>query len=461
MNQGGDKHLTQGLAANTNFEPGASGNSTGLNGTQVSHGQLYINASRQESAVEVIDFCDHVVMLQTVNATSTEVTSTEVTSTEVTSTEIMSTDVIKAQTLPLICGLIDNQNNQGRFLKQNSDNEFKKILTSPSSIIVAGLHVVLVFMLFSLADNTISHFVEISREQAVKAATSESNNQEIKAYFLTAEQITQLAKTLPSEQALIEEVVSEVITNEEIIDQTISNKQSTNKVVDTSSIAPAVATSPKDTVNQKAISPKPIDQKDIDQKAVNQKPIDYKPIIEKLPIAEAVQAETHQFDWSSVDSMYLQQQKDSSNEHLFKPQLFNETISKANTITSDNLSAINQASHSFINKLNQQQVNQQISQQAHLATSVSGASTSELTPEMDDIELIVIEDKRQPTTLNHRLDPNRIVKIGETCHRLVALPTQINPYAEGLDLGHPCEGGKTKKALDNAIQQRLSKLKLP
>ncbi|PMG31720.1 hypothetical protein BCU94_07180 [Shewanella sp. 10N.286.52.C2] len=446
MNQGGDKHLTQGLAENTNFEPGASGNSTGLNGTQVSHGQLYINASRQESAVEVIDFCDHVVMLQTVNATSTEVTSTE----------IMSTDVIKAQTLPLICGLIDNQNNQGRFLKQNSDNEFKKILTSPSSIIVAGLHVVLVFMLFSLADNTISHFVEISREQAVKAATSESNNQEIKAYFLTAEQITQLAKTLPSEQALIEEVVSEVITNEEIIDQTISNKQSTNKVVDTSSIAPAVATSPKDTVNQKAISPKPIDQK-----AVNQKPIDYKPIIEKLPIAEAVQAETHQFDWSSVDSMYLQQQKDSSNEHLFKPQLFNETISEANTITSDNLSAINQASHSFINKLNQQQVNQQISQQAHLATSVSGASTSELTPEMDDIELIVIEDKRQPTTLNHRLDPNRIVKIGETCHRLVALPTQINPYAEGLDLGHPCEGGKTKKALDNAIQQRLSKLKLP
>ncbi|MFC1519689.1 hypothetical protein ACFL6Z_08205 [Pseudomonadota bacterium] len=451
MNQGGDKHLTQGLAANTNFEPGASGNSTGLNGTQVSHGQLYINASRQESAVEVIDFCDHVVMLQTVNATSTEVTSTE----------IMSTDVIKAQTLPLICGLIDNQNNQGRFLKQNSDNEFKKILTSPSSIIVAGLHVVLVFMLFSLADNTISHFVEISREQAVKAATSESNNQEIKAYFLTAEQITQLAKTLPSEQALIEEVVSEVITNEEIIDQIISNKQSTNKVVDTSSIAPAVATSPKDTVNQKAISPKPIDQKDIDQKAVNQKPIDYKPIIEKLPIAEAVQAETHQFDWSSVDSMYLQQQKDSSNEHLFKPQLFNETISEANTITSDNLSAINQASHSFINKLNQQQVNQQISQQAHLATSVSGASTSELTPEMDDIELIVIEDKRQPTTLNHRLDPNRIVKIGETCHRLVALPTQINPYAEGLDLGHPCEGGKTKKALNNAIQQRLSKLKLP
>ncbi|PMG43466.1 hypothetical protein [Shewanella sp. 10N.286.52.B9] len=451
MNQGGDKHLTQGLAANTNFEPGASGNSTGLNGTQVSHGQLYINASRQESAVEVIDFCDHVVMLQTVNATSTEVTSTEVTS-----TEIMSTDVIKAQTLPLICGLIDNQNNQGRFLKQNSDNEFKKILTSPSSIIVAGLHVVLVFMLFSLADNTISHFVEISREQAVKAATSESNNQEIKAYFLTAEQITQLAKTLPSEQALIEEVVSEVITNEEIIDQTISNKQSTNKVVDTSSIAPAVATSPKDTVNQKAISPKPIDQK-----AVNQKPIDYKPIIEKLPIAEAVQAETHQFDWSSVDSMYLQQQKDSSNEHLFKPQLFNETISEANTITSDNLSAINQASHSFINKLNQQQVNQQISQQAHLATSVSGASTSELTPEMDDIELIVIEDKRQPTTLNHRLDPNRMVKIGETCHRLVALPTQINPYAEGLDLGHPCEGGKTKKALNNAIQQRLSKLKLP
>ncbi|MDO6679920.1 hypothetical protein [Shewanella sp. 4_MG-2023] len=449
MNQGGDKHLTQGLAANTNFEPGASGNSTGLNGTQVSHGQLYINASRQESAVEVIDFCDHVVMLQTVNATSTEVTSTE----------IMSTDVIKAQTLPLICGLIDNQNNHGRFLKQNSDNEFKKILTSPSSIIVAGLHVVLVFMLFSLADNTISHFVEISREQAVKAATSESNNQEIKAYFLTAEQITQLAKTLPSEQALIEEVVSEVITNEEIIDQTISNKQSTNKVVDTR--APAVATSPKDTVNQKAISPKPIDQKDIDQKAVNQKPIDYKPIIEKLPIAEAVQAETHQFDWSSVDSMYLQQQKDSSNEHLFKPQLFNETISEANTITSDNLSAINQASHSFINKLNQQQVNQQISQQAHLATSVSGASTSELTPEMDDIELIVIEDKRQPTTLNHRLDPNRIVKIGETCHRLVALPTQINPYAEGLDLGHPCEGGKTKKALDNAIQQRLSKLKLP
>lgn len=90
-----------------------------------------------------------------------------------------------------------------------------------------------------------------------------------------------------------------------------------------------------------------------------------------------------------------------------------------------------------------------------------GASLSEMTPEMPRYQVQIIEDKRQPSTLNHRLDPNRRVKIGDTCFKVVNLSTQINPYGEGLGFGKPCDPvHPTKRAIDAAISHRLSKMKI-
>ncbi|ABE55053.1 hypothetical protein Sden_1769 [Shewanella denitrificans OS217] len=90
-----------------------------------------------------------------------------------------------------------------------------------------------------------------------------------------------------------------------------------------------------------------------------------------------------------------------------------------------------------------------------------GASLSEMTPEMPRYQVKIIEDKTQPTTSNHRLDPNRRVKIGDTCYKVVNLSTQINPHGEGLGFAEPCDPvSATKRSLDAAISNRLSKMKL-
>jgi hypothetical protein len=90
-----------------------------------------------------------------------------------------------------------------------------------------------------------------------------------------------------------------------------------------------------------------------------------------------------------------------------------------------------------------------------------GASLSEMTPEMPRYQVKIIEDKTQPSTLNHRLDPNRRVKIGDTCYKVVNLSTQINPHGEGLGFGKPCDPvHPTKRAIDAAISHRLSQMKI-
>jgi hypothetical protein len=94
-------------------------------------------------------------------------------------------------------------------------------------------------------------------------------------------------------------------------------------------------------------------------------------------------------------------------------------------------------------------------------TNNIGASLSEMTPEMTRYQVKTIEDKIQPTTSNHRLDPNRRVKIGDTCYKVVNLSTQINPYGEGLGFAEPCDPvNPTKRALDAAIGERLSKMSI-
>ncbi|MCL1045136.1 hypothetical protein L2737_07320 [Shewanella electrodiphila] len=312
-------------------------------------------------------------------------------------------------------------------------SKFKTIRKSltPTVFMVAIAHILAFVILLVLAGQTVNIFVEI--------ATSKQENQtetkEINAYFITAEQL----------DSLINQDTSASDVNETQIDHTATEPQDNAITI-------------QDAVKEEVIEERVDDATSVETKinTVNLPEMnssDNQLIeVEKINKISAIVEVKEDFNWANVDSMYLQQEKDDDvSSHLFKDTKLNQHL----------FTGTNAVKHQVLKNLNQQALNTLISQQAHLATSKSGASLSELTPEMFDIEIIEIEDKRQATTLDHRLDPNRIMKHGETCYRIVPLPTQINPHAEGLGFAEPCDSAKMKKALGKAIQNRLSKVQLP
>ena len=60
------------------------------------------------------------------------------------------------------------------------------------------------------------------------------------------------------------------------------------------------------------------------------------------------------------------------------------------------------------------------------------SNLSEMSPEMEVLIVPNADDFSGPTSLDLELDPNRIVRKGDTCYRVVKVGTQINPYAENL-----------------------------
>lgn len=88
------------------------------------------------------------------------------------------------------------------------------------------------------------------------------------------------------------------------------------------------------------------------------------------------------------------------------------------------------------------------------------SNMSEMSPEMEVLFVPNADDFGGTTSLDLPLDPNRIVRKGDTCYRVVQLGTQVNPYAENLGFPFDCSGKKINQAIDDAIQSRLNKMML-
>ncbi len=56
--------------------------------------------------------------------------------------------------------------------------------------------------------------------------------------------------------------------------------------------------------------------------------------------------------------------------------------------------------------------------------------------------------------LDLALDPNRRVRIGDTCYQVVQVGNQINPYAENLGYAFDCGEDKVQQQLDALIEKR-------
>ncbi|MFV0596719.1 hypothetical protein [Shewanella sp.] len=86
------------------------------------------------------------------------------------------------------------------------------------------------------------------------------------------------------------------------------------------------------------------------------------------------------------------------------------------------------------------------------------STMSEMSPEMEVLIVPNADDFSGPTSLDLELDPNRIVRKGDTCYRVVKVGTQINPYAENLGFPFDCSGKKMNQEIDDAIKAQLDKM---
>ncbi|BCV36692.1 hypothetical protein TUM17377_20200 [Shewanella chilikensis] len=105
----------------------------------------------------------------------------------------------------------------------------------------------------------------------------------------------------------------------------------------------------------------------------------------------------------------------------------------------------------------QQQALQQLSQQ-YADKATGRKSLSEMDGEMEVLWVNDADDFNKVASLDLPLDPNRIVKDGDTCYRVVKVPTPLNPYAENLGFPFKCGQTEMEKALKEAVASRLKRL---
>ncbi|GIU18536.1 hypothetical protein [Shewanella sp. MBTL60-007] len=121
--------------------------------------------------------------------------------------------------------------------------------------------------------------------------------------------------------------------------------------------------------------------------------------------------------------------------------------------------SVSQFTQSYLEKQKASQLDALIIDKAEQYTQKR--SLSEMDADMQELIFPEVEKYSKVITTDHRLDPNRIVRHGDTCYRIVKVPTQLNPYAENIGYPFNCGGDKIKKAINDAISARLEKRMLP
>ena len=83
-------------------------------------------------------------------------------------------------------------------------------------------------------------------------------------------------------------------------------------------------------------------------------------------------------------------------------------------------------------------------------------SLSEMDGDMEILQLSSLDEFTTAVTLDSHIDPNRIVKQGDTCYRIVKVGTVLNPHAENLGYPFQCGGQTIQQALKAALDKRLA-----
>lgn len=178
--------------------------------------------------------------------------------------------------------------------------------------------------------------------------------------------------------------------------------------------------------------------------------------IKSAPIEEPVSSEPASSEPVLATTISTPTVKSNHQPKEPKPTINSTLNTSTNTINA--AFSMQQAATQYLQQHNNQQLEQLIGAQTAAKNKPVG-SLSEMDTEVEFIELIPNIDTSQPHTLNHKLDPNRIVKQGDYCYRVVNLATQVNPHGWGLGFAEYCGENEQKQLLTEAINNRVNKVK--
>ncbi|MCS6210070.1 hypothetical protein [Shewanella baltica] len=219
----------------------------------------------------------------------------------------------------------------------------------------------------------------------------------------------------------------------------------------TSSVTPTTVPTPPTQVKPLPIFEKVVPEK-VDQGKV-------KPDTVKPDITQSSQSQSSAQSEVQPAEVTAKKPTNALDTTEIKPQLGAKSSPAAegeSTIaTSSNMSLFTQQ---YFERQREQALDDLVIEQADKFTRKS--NMSEMSPEMEVLFVPNADDFGGTTSLDLPLDPNRIVRKGDTCYRVVQVGTQVNPYAENLGFPFDCSGKKINQAIDDAIQSRLNKMML-
>lgn len=239
-----------------------------------------------------------------------------------------------------------------------------------------------------------------------------------------------------------------------------------DKTEATSSVTPTIVPTPQTQVKPLPILEKVMPETIAPEKAVSEKVESEKvnPDTVKPNITQSSQSQSKKTqsiapsDEQPTETMATKPTNTLDTSEL-KPQLGAKSSPAAegeSTIaTSSSMSLFTQQ---YFERQREQELDDLVIEQADKFTRKS--NMSEMSPEMEVLFVPNADDFGGTTSLDLPLDPNRIVRKGDTCYRVVQVGTQVNPYAENLGFSFDCSGKKINQAIDDAIQSQLNKMML-
>lgn len=150
--------------------------------------------------------------------------------------------------------------------------------------------------------------------------------------------------------------------------------------------------------------------------------------------------------------------KSAITKKLIQKSLKRPNITINNSSTTIAKATTAQTTQSYLQKLQAKQFNDMLQQQAdsYLQQKLQLGTLSEITPNPTALDLVAPKPISEYRNLDSELDPNRIIKHGNTCYRIVDVSNALNPYAENLGYEFKCGQSDTEKALEAALSKRIS-----
>ena len=289
----------------------------------------------------------------------------------------------------------------------------------------------LIFLWRTQSEHLGLHFTESS-------ANARTTTKALKAYFIYAPP----TQTAPADSA-------QDISVEEFINTSEPITSPPNTVKPAADIEQSAKVSPKVAVK---LTPKPMEQ------------------IAKPPEVSAQESKVTESKASvpntSVPNTSTQGQAQQSAKEAVKPKKAEVQSSSAHAASTQQSAASGQSggaagsvglfTQRYFERQREQALDDLVLEQANHYSKRS--NLSEMSPEMEVLIVPNADDFSGPTSLDLELDPNRIVRQGNTCYRVVKVGTPINPYAENLGFPFDCSGKKMNQEIDDAIKAQLDKM---